>query len=530
MDSIQKYSFKAVIFDLDGVVTKTAFVHAAAWKATFDEYLRLREKRNNEQFKEFTHQNDYLPFVDGKPRYQGVSSFLESRGINIPFGDPSDCSRKETACGLGNQKNDKFIEILKEKGVDEYPATIKMIRKLRESGVKVGVASSSKNCRYVLESAKIADLFETRVDGRTLIELNLKGKPEGDMFVKAAFNLGVVPGESIVVEDASSGVKAGRNAGFGLVVGLARENNKDLLFENGADIVFSDLKETNLNYFDNWFKKIPPLLFANWKRNNLSCPMEVNRKYYQNGYSLFFGKKDPVFFLDYDGTLTPIVSKPELAVISKEMKEVVQKLSEKYTVAVISGRRREDVENLLGVKNIIYAGSHGFDILGPEICLIQPEVKKIINLINPIAGNLSKQIGMIPGVIIENKKFNIAIHYRLVEDKYLLSIEKVIKEIVNNNKSLRLMSGKKVLEILPAIDWNKGKAVRWIMEKININWEDSSVVYIGDDTTDEDAFRIVKGRGAGILVSSVSKPSSADFLLASSKEVQELFERIVGHA
>ncbi|RKY29827.1 MAG: hydrolase, partial [Candidatus Omnitrophota bacterium] len=212
---MSRYSFEAVIFDLDGVITKTALVHARAWKSVFDEYLRLREKRNNEPFREFTHEVDYLTYVDGKPRYDGVRSFLESRGIHIPFGDPSDTPDKETICGIGNKKNVAFLQLIKKQGVDVYPTTIQFIKELKEAGIPSGVISSSKNGRHILQSAGIENLFQTRVDGEVSAQLKLRGKPEGDVFVVAAYNLGAHPGKAVVVEDAISGVQAGRNGGFG---------------------------------------------------------------------------------------------------------------------------------------------------------------------------------------------------------------------------------------------------------------------------------------------------------------------------
>ena len=217
-----KYSFDSVIFDLDGVITNTASVHGYAWKAAFDDYMRIREKRDGEPFREFTHENDYLPYVDGKPRYEGVKSFLESRGIDIPFGDTSDTPGKETVCGIGNSKNEMFSKILKEKGAEVFRSSVDLIRSLKAAGIRVGVASSSKNCKPILESAGLADLFETRVDGVVSAELKLKGKPEPDIFIKAAENIGSAPLRSVVVEDATSGVQAGRNGGFQLVLGRAR--------------------------------------------------------------------------------------------------------------------------------------------------------------------------------------------------------------------------------------------------------------------------------------------------------------------
>ncbi len=249
-----KYLFEAVIFDLDGVITRTALVHSHAWKKMFDDYLRQREALHGEPFKEFTQKDDYLPYVDGKPRYEGVKSFLESRGISIPFGDPSDTVEKETVCGLGNRKNITFNEVLARDGVSVYESTVQMIHDLKKAGVKVGVASSSKNCEAVLEAAGLMPLIETRVDGVVSAEMGLKGKPEPDIFTTAAANLGVKPHNAIVVEDATSGVAAGKAGNFGLVLGLAREENKNELLINGADIVVEDISETSLEALDNWFK------------------------------------------------------------------------------------------------------------------------------------------------------------------------------------------------------------------------------------------------------------------------------------
>ena len=250
-----KYLFEAVIFDLDGVITRTALVHSHAWKKMFDDYLRQREKEFGEPFKEFTQKDDYLPYVDGKPRYEGVKSFLESRGIHIPFGDPSDNVDMETICGLGNRKNIAFNEVLKRDGVSVYDSTVTLIHDLKKAGVKIGVASSSKNCEAVLEAAGLMPLIETRVDGVVSAEMGLKGKPEPDIFTTAAANLGVKPHNAIVVEDATSGVAAGKAGNFGLVLGLAREENKNELLINGADLVVEDISETSLESLNNWFKK-----------------------------------------------------------------------------------------------------------------------------------------------------------------------------------------------------------------------------------------------------------------------------------
>ncbi|WP_206609960.1 beta-phosphoglucomutase family hydrolase [Maribellus luteus] len=239
-----KLAFETVIFDMDGVITKTAITHAAAWKKMFDEFLQARANRNNEKFNEFT-QSDYLAYVDGKPRYKGVASFLESRKISIPFGDPSDEAGKETICGLGNRKNDAFNEVIARDGVEVYESTAKLLKDLTAAGIKLGVASSSKNCAPVLEAVDLLSAFGARVDGVVSAELGLHGKPEPDIFTTACEMLGSTPAKSIVVEDAVSGVQAGAKGKFGLTLGIARENNEKELAENGADFVVSDLEEIN---------------------------------------------------------------------------------------------------------------------------------------------------------------------------------------------------------------------------------------------------------------------------------------------
>jgi len=240
-------NFDAVIFDMDGVVTKTAAVHSLAWKRMFDEYLHFREKKYNEPFREFTHAADYLAYVDGRPRYQGVDAFLKSRGINIPFGEPEDKPESETVCGLGNRKNEFFNKVLEDEDVGIYDSTVKLIKELSAKGVKVGVATSSKNCGPILEKAGIANLFETRVDGVVSANLGLKGKPEPDIFTTASDDLGAEYHRTVVVEDAVSGVQAGARGKFGLVIGVARENNAQELKTNGADIVVGDLSELTVD-------------------------------------------------------------------------------------------------------------------------------------------------------------------------------------------------------------------------------------------------------------------------------------------
>lgn len=235
--------FDAVLFDLDGVLTDTAAVHARAWKTMFDEFLRDRAERHGQPFTPFSIDRDYKTYVDGKPRNDGVRSFLLSRGIELPEGDSDDPPQMETMRGLGNRKNDLVNRLLDDEGVVRYEGSVRLVEQLRDQGIKRAVVSSSKNCAAVLEAAGISDLFDTRIDGVVAAERGLPGKPAPDTFLAAAADLGAPPGRAVVVEDAISGVQAGRAGGFGLVIGVDREGDPNALRSNGADVVVSDLGE-----------------------------------------------------------------------------------------------------------------------------------------------------------------------------------------------------------------------------------------------------------------------------------------------
>jgi beta-phosphoglucomutase family hydrolase len=233
----------ACLFDLDGVLTQTAKVHAAAWKQTFDGYLREHAQKHGEQFKEFDLHADYDEYVDGKPRYDGVRSFLTSRGIDLPEGSHDDPPDKETICGIGNRKNEIVLKLIKRDGVDPYEGSVRFVKAAREAGLRRAVVSSSTNCKDVLIAAGIEDLFEQRIDGNVADEQHLKGKPSPDTFLAGAKALGVDPAQATVFEDALAGVQAGRAGKFGYVVGVDRVGQAQALRDHGADVVVKDLDE-----------------------------------------------------------------------------------------------------------------------------------------------------------------------------------------------------------------------------------------------------------------------------------------------
>jgi beta-phosphoglucomutase family hydrolase len=229
--------FRAVLFDLDGVLTPTAVVHEHAWAKMFSDYFTAHNVQPP-----YT-DADYYAYLDGKPRYDGVRSLLEARGLRLPEGDPDDPPDAETVCGLGNRKNQVFNEVLADEGVEAYPGSVVLLDTLAEREVAVAVVSSSRNARPVLETAGLADRFDVIVDGEVARKNGLRGKPSGETFVYAAQQLGVDVADAVVVEDALSGVAAGRGGGFGLVVGVDRGAGRQQLLDNGADIVVDDLAE-----------------------------------------------------------------------------------------------------------------------------------------------------------------------------------------------------------------------------------------------------------------------------------------------
>lgn len=233
----------ACLFDLDGVLTQTAKIHAAAWKEMFDAFLQDRSGESGEEFRPFVIEKDYGEYVDGKLRHDGVRSFLASRGIEVPEGETDDPSTAETVHGLGTRKNDLVQEILRIDGVDVYEGSVRFVEATRDAGLRRAVVSASKNCQAVLAAAGIEDLFEVRVDGVVAGDENLAGKPAPDTFLAAAAKLDVEPANCAVFEDAVAGVEAGRAGDFGWVVGVDRVGQADELRTHGADRVVSDLGE-----------------------------------------------------------------------------------------------------------------------------------------------------------------------------------------------------------------------------------------------------------------------------------------------
>lgn len=505
----------AVIFDTDGVLTDTASVHAQAWKRLFDEYLTKRAERDNEALQPFEVNDDYLRYVDGKPRYDGVKSFLESRNITLLQGSPDDSPDEETICGLGNRKNRYFVERLKKESAKPYESSIRFIKKLKSRGLRTAVISASRNAEEVLESAGILNLFDVKVDGIDSDELKLKGKPDPAIFLEAARRLGVRPEETVVVEDALSGVEAGRRGRFQLVIGVDRAGQSEELKKRGADIVVRDLSELRIHW---------PKLRKLDKANTIdSLPSALEKK---DEIFRLLHEKIPAIFLDYDGTLTPIVEDPAEAKISEATRKIVRRLAKQYSVAIISGRDLDDVRKMAGIDDIAYAGSHGFDIIGPGgRHRDQERGKRFLLALDRAEKDLAKALESIPGARIERKLFAIAVHYRQVDRAKLDELEKRFDEVLSRYPELRKTGGKKIFELRPNVEWDKGKALFSMLESLYTDSSRVLPVYIGDDETDEDAFRAISNRGITIVVGTEKRQTAAHYSLRNPDEaVQFLHE------
>ncbi|MEJ2677494.1 MAG: trehalose-phosphatase [Gemmatimonadota bacterium] len=495
---------RACICDLDGVLTDTAATHLRAWKHMFDAFLR---DRRGEDFQPFT-EDDYRRYVDGKPRYDGAQSFLDSRDIDLPRGNPDDPPDRATVCGLGNRKNQHFQELLEKEGVDRIEPSIDWARKAKRRGVALAVVTSSRNGRRVLEAAELQDLFQARVDGEVGQELDLPGKPDPAYFLEAARRLGVDPGSAAIVEDAEAGVEAGRRGGFGLVIGIAGEGAERLL-KAGADVVVKDLSELPLPDGRKGGRPIGdvPLLFDH---------DDVLRELADAGR--------PALFLDYDGTLTPIVSDPDAALLPEATRRALERARDRFPVSIISGRDLDALREFVRIDGIYYAGSHGLHIRQPDGTDNERAVDWLPAL-DRAEEQLRQRLGDVEGAAIERKRFAIAVHYRNAPDDQVERIRSIAREVADGEDRLRRSGGKKIVELRPDLDWDKGSAVRWILDLIG-GGEPLRAIYIGDDVTDEDAFRALPQSGLPLVVRGEDddRATAARYALTDPDQVRRVIE------
>ena len=501
---------KAVIVDMSEVLIHTSLISKNTWETVFNE---LFEKHDAIQpFSE----EDYYTYIDGKPKFERVQSFLNSRSINLPFGTQSDSTDIDTVCSLEKRKSKLFSRRLKEGEFQFYEKALQKLKYWKDKGLKTAIVSSDENFKKALNASIIKNLFDVKIDGHAARKKGLKEKPEADLYIEAAKELGIAPESCALFDDTVAGLQAGSKGNFGLVVGVNRRDNRKLMSENGADLVIDDFNELDLindPEIEAWFNQsIPP--FAS--------------QYVEIGKAVF--EKTPVLFLDYDGTLTPIVQRPEDALISEEMRDVLSECATKFKVAAVSGRDMDDLKSRINIENLIYAGSHGFRISGPGGMYMEhektgqllPELDKMEHKLHDVFSESAK------GVQIERKRYAIAIHYRNAHEDDIPSIRDKVYKTLKNSKNLKVGEGKKILEVKPDIHWHKGKAVLWILNELGLTDPDKYVpIYIGDDVTDEDAYKALINRGIGIQVGPGASQTAAQYRLKNVYQVRIFLNELV---
>jgi trehalose-phosphatase len=509
--SIDPERYDGVIFDMDGVITDTAGLHAEAWKRLFDDVLREHAETTGAPFEPFDIEHEYLRYVDGKARHDGVRSFLASRGIELPEGTDDDPPEAATVHGLGTRKNGYFLAAIKEDGVTAFPAAVDLVRALREAGVATAIISASRNAAAVLAAAGVDTLFDARVDGDTAAELNLPGKPDPAVFLEAARRLATEPARTVVVEDAESGVEAGEAGEFALVIGVDHAGRPERLLESGADVVVSDLAQVDV---------VSPVPMH-------SLPSALER--WEDAAAALDGRKLAVF-LDYDGTLTPIVERPEDAVLEPEMRERIRRLADRCLVAVVSGRDVGFVVEQVALDAVLYLGSHGFDVVVPEGRELQQErlgeFEAFLGPLEEAEEEIAAAVSSVSGARIERKKYAIAVHYRQVAEDDVPEVESAVDEVLARHGELRKTGGKKVFELRPDIDWDKGRALKWVLEALGMDRDEYAPVYVGDDLTDEDAFAVVRREGLAVVVGDDERSTLAEFRVPDTVSVGEVLDRL----
>lgn len=497
--------YLAVIADMDGVITRTARVHERAWQHMFDAFLADRDHAPGEDHAPFT-AADYRDHLDGKPRLDGVRDFLSARGIVLPEGQADDGPDQDTVHGLGTRKSEQFLATLDRDGVDTFADTLLACDRWQRGGLQLAVISASRNCRPVLARAGVGGRFETIVDGRTAEEEGLSGKL--DLIKTAAARLGVPIERTVLLEDALAGLQAGHDAGCGLVVHVDRRADQ----REGDDDPLTALADTTV-------QDVAALRFAR------RLPDVLGRR---EVVTTLRARRPVAVFLDFDGTLSPIVDDPDAAGISAPMRDAVRELSTRATVAVVSGRDRADVQRRVGIDGLFFAGSHGMDIAGPDHDHVAPAADAAVPAIEAAEARLREGTEGIDGAVVERKRFSVAVHYRRVADDEVARIRDLADQALAANPQLRAHPGKKVIDLVPDIDWNKGHAVRWLLDTLELDPESHLILYLGDDETDEDAFRALADGGLGIHVGPEVTDTLADYRLADQDAVESFLRWLPG--
>ena len=500
------------IFDLDGVVTDTQEQHASAWKKMFNQFLEERRSQSlPEEVLEDFRDSDYYEYLDGKPRKDGIKSFLVSRNIDLPYGESGDPEDAPTIEGLAKKKNRYYLELIDSEGVRIIHDTVDFIHHLREAHIPIALVSSSRNAHHILKKTGLESYFDAVVTPKEAEKKALKGKPSPDYFLEACKEIHKEPSSCAIVEDSLAGIEAGKSGGFQEVVGLDYHGNEDTLAalkERGADEAVSSLWDLQIVH------QVLPL------PNILAHFDEVFTPEDELNYFLF---------LDFDGTLSPIVDVPSEAQALDELPEIIQKCTEHFRVCIITGRDSHVIMEKLRLNNVFYAACHGFEITSfPNFLYQVPEAKAAIPNLDQAEKKFAEEFSGIEGFVLERKKFGIALHYRMMKSPEAVSkLKDKVTKYVSSDSALKVREGEKVLEILPEVYWDKGMAMLKIYQVLGIHEKDLPPLYIGDGQTDEDAFREMETLGIPILASIGQRRSKAKYHLRGPVEVRDFLKKLL---
>ncbi|PEG34849.1 trehalose-phosphatase [Mycolicibacterium agri] len=483
----------AVIFDLDGVVADTAAIHTAAWKAVFDDFFASRPASRSEDHREFT-QDDYRKFIGGATSRSGAAKFLAARGISIPPGTENGTDAG-TLIGLTHRVQQLYMQMLGE-GVRVFESTVEFVRQLHAVDIATAAFSSSLNCAGLLSAAGLSELFAVRAGAAVLSE--------------AAKRLGVAPERCAIVAGTAGGVAAGRQSGFGMLIGVERSGNGEALRESGADAVVPDLVGITVRQSYRRLSAMPDAL----ESYSLIAPLAETRR--------------PAVLLDFDGTLSEIVSDPGAATMLAGAAGILESFAACCPVAVVSGRGLDDIRSRVGISGVWYAGSHGFELMSPDGSRhVNDAGAEAVHDLAGATAELRTALAGIQGLTIEDKRFSVAVHYRNTAPENVDAVVAAVRGAAQRHK-LRVTGGRKVVELRPDVDWDKGKAVEWILDRID-GADPLLPIYIGDDVTDEDAFDAIRHKGIGVAVSAAEsgdRRSAARFTLDGPAAVCQFLARL----
>lgn len=491
----------AVVLDLDGVLVDTAALHAEAWRRTFDPLLAYRGVEPP-----FDSEREYRRHVDGKPRYEGAQSFLQSRRIELPWGDASDDPGFDSVCAVGNLKNRHYHDLLASEEVSPLPGVPELLTRLHDHEVKIAMVSFSQNAERVMKAAGLAGTVDVALGRSVLDDLGAPGKPDPALFLEAARRLDVAPGATAVVDDAEAGVAAGAAGGFRLVIGIDRGEGARLT-EAGADVVVADVDRLASELLEP------------------TAPRPLPRALERLDEILERLGAHPGVFTDYDGTLTGIVEDPADATIPPGTRETLARLAGCCPMAVVSGRDVRDVRAMVGIDDLIYAGSHGFEISGPDLHVEQDDAVELLPALDAVEDRLRSRLSDLEGVSVERKRFAVAVHTRRARsDAERQRAAEIVGEMSGETRGLELQIGKEIMELRPGVDWDKGRAIAFLVDSFD---GVERALYLGDDTTDEDAFRRLRTMGGiGIRVDEAPGETDASYVLHDPDEAAEFLSKL----